>query len=223
MTIERSSSTSASDAARSREGGETTRDVRPPAQPEHIERFRHALDQVRDNGKGGQSDATASAAEPGEEGARVDEGLRIGGREGHGHEQRQDSGHGDQAETTLLDPALLWQAQNALRGEAPQAMPAPVGASNAVMDMIERHVRQLAIGDGTRDAAGDGQVLLRMSDATLPGTDLLLTRVNDGWVLRADVRSRASHDAIREAGPELARRFAERNLGTLRVESHYTG
>lgn len=222
MTIERSSSTSASDAARSREGSETTRDVRPPAQPEHIERFRHALDQVRDNGKGGQSEATATA-ESGEEGARVDEGLRIGGREGHGHEQRQDTGHGDQADTTILDPALLWQAQNALRGDAPQAVPAPVGASNAVMDMIERHVRQLAIGDGTRDAAGDGQVLLRMSDATLPGTDLLLTRVNDGWVLRADVRSRASYDAIREAGPELARRFAERNLGTLHVESHYQG
>ncbi len=223
MTIERSSSsTSASEAARSREGSESTRDVRPPAQPEHIERFRSALDQVRDNGKGGQAEA-AGTAESAEEGARVDEGLRIGGREGHGHEPGREGGHGDQAETTTLDPALLWQAQNALRGEAPQAMPSPVGASNAVMDMIERHVRQLAIGDGTRDAAGDGQVLLRMSDATLPGTDLLLTRVNDGWVLRADVRSRASYDAIREAAPELARRFAERNLGTLQVEPHYQG
>jgi hypothetical protein len=62
-----------------------------------------------------------------------------------------------------------------------------------------------------------------MSDTTLPGTDLLLTRVNDGWLLRADVQSRASHDAIREAAPELARRFAERNLGTLQVESHFHG
>jgi hypothetical protein len=221
MTIDRSSSsTSASEAARSREGSETSRDVRPPAQPEHIERFRSALDQVRDNGKGVQPEAAATDG-AGEEGARVEDGLRIGGREGQGHEPGHDGGRGDQAEANLLDPALLWQAQNALRGEAPQAMPAPVGASNAVVDMIERHVRQLAIGDGTRDAAGDGQVLLRMSDATLPGTDLLLTRVNDGWVLRADVRSRASYDAIREAAPELARRFAERNLGTLHVDPHY--
>lgn len=59
-----------------------------------------------------------------------------------------------------------------------------------------------------------------MSDATLPGTDLLLSREADGWVLRADVRSRGSYDAIRDAAPELAKRFAERKLGALRVEPH---
>src|SRR3546814_17544815 len=63
-----------------------------------------------------------------------------------------------------------------------------------------------------------GRVLLRMAYATLPGTDLLLSRTPEGWVLPADVRSRSSFDAIREAAPTLARRFAERNPGTLRTD-----
>ena len=66
-------------------------------------------------------------------------------------------------------------------------------------------------------------LLLRMADATLPGTDLLLSRTPEGWVLRADVRSRSSFDAIREAAPALARRFAERNLGTLSIDPHFHG
>ena len=54
-------------------------------------------------------------------------------------------------------------------------------------------------------------------------TDLLLSREGDGWVLRADSRSRESFDAIREAGPQLAQRFAERNLGTLTIDPHFHG
>ena len=76
---------------------------------------------------------------------------------------------------------------------------------------------------GAAGGAGDGHILLRMADATLPGTDLLLSRTAEGWVLRADVRSRDSYDAIRRAAPALARRFAERDLGTLSVEPHYHG
>jgi hypothetical protein len=37
------------------------------------------------------------------------------------------------------------------------------------------------------------------------------------------VRSRDSYDAIREAAPELARRFAERNLGVLEIDSQFHG
>ena len=79
-------------------------------------------------------------------------------------------------------------------------------------------MRQLAVGGGTAANAGDGQVLLRMSDASLPGTDLLLSRTETGWLLRADTRSRGSYDAIREAGPELARRFESRQLGSLELD-----
>jgi len=83
-------------------------------------------------------------------------------------------------------------------------------------------VRQLAVGGNDVDER-DGQVLLRMADATLPGTDLMLSKTADGWMLRADVRSRDSYDAIREAAPELARRFAERNLGVLEIDSQFHG
>src|SRR3546814_14098982 len=81
----------------------------------------------------------------------------------------------------------------------------------------------MATDRGAAADAGDGRVLLRMADATLPGTDLLLSRTSEGWVLRADVRSRSSFDAIREAAPALARRFAERNLGTLSTDPHFHG
>jgi hypothetical protein len=226
MSIERSNHSSAAEAARSREGTQDARE-RPPADREQTDRFRDALEHARQGVQ--QPPQRLGEAEPeveAGEGETVDLRQAATGDPVHrsGERERGDGGgHGQgsaDAEVTLLDPALLWQAQHALRGDAPAAMPAPVGASNAVVELIERHVRQLAVAGGTTDTQGDGQVLLRMADATLPGTDLLLSREADGWVLRADVRSRASYDAIREAAPELAKRFAERNLGALRVDPH---
>jgi len=136
--------------------------------------------------------------------------------------QQHDNGFGSQHAQGMESAAML-QAQMALRDGAPAAAPA-AAASNAgqLFDMMEKHVRQMAVHDA-RDPGGDGQVLLRMADATLPGTDLLLSKSADGWVLRADSRSRESFDAIREAGPQLAKRFAEQNLGTLTVDPHYHG
>ena len=136
--------------------------------------------------------------------------------------QQHDNGFGS-LHTPGMESAAILQAQMALRDGAPAAAPA-AAASNAgqLFDMMEKHVRQMAVHDA-RDPGGDGQVLLRMSDATLPGTDLLLSKSADGWVLRADSRSRESFDAIREAGPQLAKRFAEQNLGTLTIDPHYHG
>ncbi|MFK3650209.1 hypothetical protein ACI2IY_17525 [Lysobacter enzymogenes] len=116
----------------------------------------------------------------------------------------------------------LWLAQQAMRAEqaAPMQAPAPTSNAAAFADLIERHVRQLAVSGGGADGE-DGQVLLRLSDQTLPGTDLLLSKTAEGWTLRADSRSRSSYDAIRDAGPELMRRFAARNLGQLSIDPHY--
>lgn len=86
----------------------------------------------------------------------------------------------------------------------------------AFAELIERHVRHLAASASTD--ARDQQVLLRMSDATLPGTDLLLRRTGEGWVLEAHARSRTSFDAISTAAPLLAERFAARDFGRLSVE-----
>lgn len=229
MSIERTQ-TSASEAARAREGSNETRE-RAPASREQTDRFRSVLEGARQgpaqqlqsqaNGAGaalaqGEADDAGHAATVTADAVHgAGEGEREGGGQGH---------DGGDAELKVLDPALLWQAQHALRGaDTPPAMPAPTGAGNAVADLIERHVRRLAAGGRATGTDGDGRVLLSMSDDTLPGTDLLLSREADGWVLRADVRSRDSYDAIREAAPELAKRFAERNLGTLRVESHFNG
>ena len=227
MTIDRTQS-SAADATRAREGTAEARE-RPPANREQTDRFRDALDHAR---QGVQQqpqrpgEAQAEGVEHGD-GAQLrqtatEDAVHRAGERGRGDGGGQ-AHEGAEGETRLLDPALLWQAQHALRGDAPVAMPAPVGAGNAVLELIERHVRQLAVGSGTAKAQGDGQVLLRMADDTLPGTDLLLSREGDGWVLRADVRSRGSYDAIRDAAPELMRRFAERNLGALRVDPHFHG
>ena len=117
--------------------------------------------------------------------------------------------------------AAIWQAQQ-LAGQATgstSALPAPPVNSSAFAELLERHVRQLAISEGA-SAADNGQVLLRMADSTLAGTDLLLSRTAEGWLLRADVRSRDSFEAIREAGGQLSERFAERGLGTLTIEPH---
>lgn len=157
-----------------------------------------------------------------------DEGAIVGRQDAAEHyeddalrRQRDDTG-GTSLQQQTLDPAALYQAQMAMRDGLPQATaPTPLNP-NAFADMVERHLKQMAADRGAA-GDGDGRVLLRMADATLPGTDLLLSRTPEGWMLRADVRSRSSFDAIREAAPELARRFAERNLGTLSIDPHFHG
>jgi hypothetical protein len=121
---------------------------------------------------------------------------------------------------TPADASAMWQAQMALRDGTPAPAAPPPPNPQAFTELIQRHVQQLAASDGALKDS-DGQVLLRMSDATLPGTDLLLSRTADGWLLRADVRSRESFDAIRQAAPELTKRFAASNLGVLSIDPHF--
>jgi len=139
-------------------------------------------------------------------------------------DRKEDSGRQSSSrQDGTLDMASMFQAQMALRSDAPPMPTAPTPVNTqAFADLIQRHVRQMAASDSaTRE--GDGQVLLRMSDATLPGTDLLLSRTADGWRLQADSRSRSSYDAIRQAAPELARRFSQNNLGHLEVDPRFNG
>ncbi|MGH8081506.1 MAG: hypothetical protein ACREP7_13110 [Lysobacter sp.] len=141
-------------------------------------------------------------------------------------ESRQSVGFDRNDTTTSQAPSseasAMWQAQLAMRADnaAPAAPMQPNSNAQSFADLIERHVRQLAVSDGGANGE-QNQVLLRLSDDTLPGTDLLLTKTAEGWQLRADSRSRSSFDAIREAGPELMRRFASRNLGELSIDPHF--
>lgn len=212
---------------------------REPAPRESVDDFQRLL-QGRREQRGGAQLREAEAGKP-----PLPEGAREAGRDAAATDgaQRDDSAvhargdalareddaaprrHDDPTQPLSLqqafDATAFYQAQ-AMRDGAPVAPPpAPINPS-AFADMVERHLKQMAADSGAA-GAGDGHVLLRMADATLPGTDLLLSRTAEGWLLRADVRSRSSFDAIREAAPALARRFAERNLGTLDIDPHFHG
>ncbi len=237
MSIERSQSSTQPDAAR--DVGRDKADTRPrePAPREKVDDFQRLLQGKREQRgqrlpaqpEDGRQPAQAARREGQQAPTRQQEEAAIAGH--RQASERYDDGstrrHRDEAGGTqmqqTLDPAALYQAQMAMRDGLPQATtPTPLNP-NAFADMVERHLKQMATDRGAATDAGDGRVLLRMADATLPGTAQLLSRTPEGWVLRADVRSRSSFDAIREAAPELARRFAERNLGTLSIDPHFHG
>ncbi|MGJ4729963.1 type III secretion HpaP family protein [Luteimonas sp. SDU101] len=205
---------------------------------EQVDRFRQLMQHGRQEGRPGLpqerqlQEARPGASEAGRLAShaaaqRADDQAALRAVEGRGQHEGGADHHGMSANAIDgADLLAMMQAQAALRDASGMAAsappPQPMASGRALAEMLERHVRQLAV-DGTATGAGDGQVLLRMSDATLPGTDLLLSRTAEGWRLRADVRSRDSYDAIREAGPALARRFAEQNLGTLEIDPHFDG
>ena len=105
---------------------------------------------------------------------------------------------------------------------APPPAAAPPAPAPALAELIEKHVRQLLVSENATSASG-GDVLLRMSDAALPGTDIWLRRTGRGWKVRADARSRDSYDAIVAGSERLVKRFAEQGLGELDIEPVYQG
>lgn len=233
MSIQRTQSTHSDNAARDVDKPQDRpADKTREPKAELVDRFR-TLMQSRADGKEqrldphlqGQNAADAARAdaqaEAGQTQAATEQAVqRKGDSDEHGGQQQ--SG-GDSLQPAEL--AALMQAQ-VLSREVP-AMPAPTqptpaANSQALADMLERHVRQLAVG-GSDDGRDGGQVLLRLSDSTLPGTDLLLSRTQTGWRLQADVRSRGSYEAIQQAAPQLAERFASRNLGSLEIDSQFHG
>lgn len=236
MSIDHNSSASLNgrpvqDAGRT--GGCESERPREAPPKEEVDRFRQLMQPGRRDGRAElqerEQGPRRSLEEPGRPGGLAASRHAIGEAAAQGPQERQDARDGTDHHgmgANSIDGAdllAMMQAQSALRDGAmapPPSVPAPPMASGkALAEMLERHVRQFAVGGATA-ADGDGQVLLRMADATLPGTDLLLSRTADGWHLRADVRSRDSYDAILEAAPALARRFAEQNLGTLEIDPH---
>ena len=237
MSIDRSDTSSPSSRpAESTRPGEPDRPAdRPREAPpkEQVDRFRQLMQHGRQDGRTGLPERQPQGQRLGVAGQhaaaaaalRADEQAALRALEGRGQHDGGTDNHGMSANAIDgADLLAMMQAQSALREGAGATLPAaaapPMASGKALAEMLERHVRQLAV-DAAHAGDGDGQVLLRMSDATLPGTDLLLSRTSDGWRLRADVRSRDSYDAIREAAPALARRFAEQNLGTLELDPHF--
>lgn len=202
--------------------------VREEPKAELVDRFR-TLMQARAEGREQRIDPRLQgreAAEAARADSLVEEGRQAAAEDAVQRKGGEQGDAGRQSGGDALAPAelaALYQAQLLVReGPAvatPATSPQAQGHPQALADMLERHVRQLAVSAGGI-RGDDGQVLLRLSDATLPGTDLLLSRTESGWRLRADVRSRGSFDAIRQAAPQLAERFAARDLGTLEIEPH---
>jgi hypothetical protein len=238
MSIQRSDSSNSSrpsDVDKPREPDPRLRpqDKREAPNPETIDRFRTLMqakqgpqqdgaDPLRGNAMRELAQkADAQVAAQGGEDAAVAREAATAMAKDQAVTRKEEQQHGDGSDALPpADASLLWQAHMALRDvQTPAVAPPPVN-SNVFAELIERHVRQLAVSGGVD---GDGKVLLRLADSTLPGTDLLLSRTADGWLLRADVRSRSSFDAIRDAAPELTKRFADRNLGTLSIDPHFHG
>ena len=189
------------------------------ADAETVQAFRQAMEQHRQGRADGQHPQGNQAQQQPGASTRGDAGFR--------HPAQQDAVDPGRSGADALPPpesAAMWQAQHmaAHAQSIPAAAPPPPANPAALAQMLERHVRQFAVSDGGA-LDGDGQVLLRLDESTLPGTDLMLTRTTDGWLLQADVRSSESFEAIRQAAGQLGERFAQRGLGTLVVEPRYHG
>ncbi len=99
-----------------------------------------------------------------------------------------------------------------------QAQPAAGGFTPALSDLIQKHVRQMLVTDPRSTRGRSREVLLRMQNDAMPGTDLWLTRTDDGWRLRAEVSSRDAYDLLLEHQDDLVQRFAQSRLGELSIE-----
>ncbi|WP_222564092.1 hypothetical protein [Novilysobacter antarcticus] len=215
--IRDSSSAPSSDSIDNSHNRDSARDPQRAVDPAARQRFQHLM---REGQLKAQGDSEA-AARKGEElaGERLNRSFPSQ-QDGTGP---RDLGKVSAEPLPPAEVAAIWQAQN-LANQASgttSALPAPPVNSTAFAELLERHVRQLAVSEGSA-STDDGHVLLRLADSTLAGTDLLLSRTSDGWLLRADVRSRDSFDAIQQAGSELSDRFAQRGLGALTIDPHLT-
>ena len=87
-----------------------------------------------------------------------------------------------------------------------------------VSQLMEKHVKQLLVSESSSRRDDKLSVMLNMTDAVLPGTQLTLTQTDAGWRLDSQSTSTASYRAIRDLAPELQARFAERGLGELTLD-----
>jgi hypothetical protein len=115
-------------------------------------------------------------------------------------------------------------AQPQMQPDAPQQIPQTASFAPALSELLQKHVRQMLVTD-PRSARGgrSREVLLRMQNDALPGTDLWLTRTDSGWSLRAEVSSRDAYDTLLEFQDELVKRFADSRLGELSIEPIFHG
>lgn len=123
--------------------------------------------------------------------------------------------------TDLTQPQEHQQLSLAtLQNAAHKNVSIPAAVNNAALiDLIEKHVRQLMISEGGLSYRPTSKIILRLTKHTLAETDLHLSRTDSGWRLQANARSADAFRAIEEFTPDLAERFVDQSLGTIEVEA----
>lgn len=195
-------STSASEAKPEirREPLEDARRARAPAATEDVEQFKRWMD-ARANPEHTASSPIADGT------VRLDERERGAGT----------------FDAMPAETAALLATQRFVL-EAPMAPSTMQAPSTALVDLIEKHVRQMFVSEGARaDGGRDAKIMLRLSDTLLPGTDLMLTREANGWSLRAEVTSAAHREALERCAPALVERFESGGLGDLQFDTVLRG
>ena len=210
--------------ARAPERASPTRDASSPAQSESSDDSAPSEGPRNTTTRNAPNDAQASArraTQADTEGARA----AVAGA----HRDETSSSSGDDGGTPSVTSALAVPTQISAEAasfvqahrsaaEAPQQAAAAQAMAPALAELVEKHVKQMMVSDLRGSRLRAREVLLRMQDDVLPGTDLWLARTATGWSLRADVRSRDAYDALIAGSGDLIRRFADGALGDLTIE-----
>jgi hypothetical protein len=94
--------------------------------------------------------------------------------------------------------------------------------ASEVVDLLRKHVKQLAISP--KLASSDAQqAWLKLSDDLLPGTELLIEHDNGRWQVQARSDSRASIDLMEQCADQLQARFDDAGLGSIALRVEFLG
>ncbi len=178
----------------------------------------------------GEAEAAQQAARKAADGeAQVGQASRVA----HGDDEMEEgdagsgsaqAGSGGGSTPMTADMAQMPAAQPQAVPQHAQQAAASGHVAPALSELVQKHVKQMLVSDPRSQRGGRSrEVLLRMQNDVLPGTDLWLAQTEDGWQLRADVRSRDAYDTLLANQDELMQRFADSALGKLTIEPVYHG
>lgn len=197
------------------QGPERSRDDDPVRRSDDSKRFRKTMKEGREKSRGkaagkGQMYKAALGAHAGM--VLYAAGHQKGGGSGGFGHDRQDG-------SLTAGMFAMQQAQLALH----QATVQPAAATTASMapalaELIARHVKQLLVPVESATREASREVMLTLNNDILPGTDLWLSRTQQGWRLRAETRSTDAYRLLMEQKPELIERFAKSHLGKLDID-----